>query len=233
MLNELSLFSGAGGGLLGTSLLGFTHVGYVEKEEYNQKIIAQRIKEGYLNAAPIYNDIETFNDRGYADEYKGMAELVTIGFPCQPHSTASRGKSPKDTMWTHAAETVKRVQPTFVLCENVSKRAIEMAERDLHAMGYFTRKTKISAKDLGADHNRIRYWLLAYTDHESELLCGQHAEMEKLPLIQTSVWETFPDYSGMVDGDANRVDRFKAAGNAQIPAMVVAAWYTLTIPQLG
>lgn len=42
-MRELSLFTGAGGGLLGSHLLGWTPVGYVEYDDYCQRIIAQRI----------------------------------------------------------------------------------------------------------------------------------------------------------------------------------------------
>ena len=41
-LRELSLFTGAGGGLLASKLLGWETIGYVEIEEYCQKIIAQK-----------------------------------------------------------------------------------------------------------------------------------------------------------------------------------------------
>lgn len=56
-MRELSLFSGAGGGLLGTKLLGWSHCGYVEFNEYCQKVIAQRIADGHLDRAPIYGDV--------------------------------------------------------------------------------------------------------------------------------------------------------------------------------
>ena len=85
-MKELSLFSGAGGGLLGTKLLGWKTVGYVEWNEFCQKILSERIKEGILDEAPIFNDIKLFNSEGYASSYKGMVDVVTGGFPCQPFS---------------------------------------------------------------------------------------------------------------------------------------------------
>jgi predicted DNA-binding protein YlxM (UPF0122 family) len=58
-MNYLSLFTGAGGGDLAFQHLldGFRCVGYVEYEEYCQKVIRQRIKDGFLNEAPIFGDI--------------------------------------------------------------------------------------------------------------------------------------------------------------------------------
>ena len=56
-MRELSLFSGAGGGLLGTKLLGWEHCGYVEFNEYCQKVIKARIKDGILEDAPLFTDV--------------------------------------------------------------------------------------------------------------------------------------------------------------------------------
>ena len=52
-MKELSLFSGAGGGILGTKLLGWETIGYVEYNEYCQRVIAQRIKDEWLMGWPI------------------------------------------------------------------------------------------------------------------------------------------------------------------------------------
>src|SRR3990167_9497742 len=88
-MRELSLFSGAGGGLLGTKLLGFKHIGYVEWDDYCQRVIAQRIKDGILDEAPIFGDIRSFIDQGYADAYSGLVDIITGGFPCQDISIAN------------------------------------------------------------------------------------------------------------------------------------------------
>ena len=74
-MRELSLFSGAGGGLLATKhLLGWETIGYVEIDEYCQAILAQRIEDGYLDPAPIFGDIKRFISEGYAEAYQGMVE---------------------------------------------------------------------------------------------------------------------------------------------------------------
>jgi hypothetical protein len=54
---ELSLFTGAGGGILGTHLLGWTPIGYVEFNDYCQRVLAQRIKDGLIPHAPILGDV--------------------------------------------------------------------------------------------------------------------------------------------------------------------------------
>lgn len=80
-MRELSLFTGAGGGLLGTKLLGFHHVGYVEFNEYCQKIIAQRIKDGVLDNAPIFGDVRAFIAEGFAHSYTGLVDVINGQVP--------------------------------------------------------------------------------------------------------------------------------------------------------
>jgi site-specific DNA-cytosine methylase len=89
-MNELSLFTGAGGGLLGTHLLGWKPCGYVEFNPYCQKVIAQRIKDGFLPIAPIFTDVREFIKSGAARQYRGIAQVVSAGFPCQPFSSAGK-----------------------------------------------------------------------------------------------------------------------------------------------
>lgn len=82
-MKYLSLFSGVGGGDLGLQhLLGWTCIGYVEWEEYPCKILSKRIEEGMLSNAPVWHcDIRDFNERT-AEQYRGVVDVVTGGFPC-------------------------------------------------------------------------------------------------------------------------------------------------------
>lgn len=75
---ELSLFSGAGGGLLATKwLLGFKAVGYVEWDNYCQRVLQARIADGLLDDAPIFGDIKEFN----GSRWRGLVDVVSAGFP--------------------------------------------------------------------------------------------------------------------------------------------------------
>ncbi len=120
-MNELSLFTGAGGGVLGSILLGWRVIGYVEKDDYCQKVIAQRIKDGFLDDAPIFGDIRTFISEGYAASYTGVVDVLTAGFPCQPFSVAGQRKGADDerNLWPDTIRAIRIVRPRYVLLENV------------------------------------------------------------------------------------------------------------------
>ena len=118
-------------------------------------------------------------------------------------------------------------EPDYVFAENVSPAAIEQAANDCTAMGYKAEMLSLSAQDLGADHERKRFWLLAYTDDKSELCRHIDAEMAGLPKFCGGVWEAEPNHSRMVDGVAGRMERYEATGNGQVPIVAAAALWSL------
>ena len=169
-MKELSLFSGAGGGILGTQLLGWEAIGYVEQNIYCQKVIAQRIKDGCLDEAPIFSDVNAFISEGYADAYKGMVGVISAGFPCQPFSVAGEGQAENDprNCWPQTIDIIRRVRPRFCLLENVQgllsrkHRYFEKVLQDLAESGYDAWWKIISASDVGATHKRDRLWIIAF-----------------------------------------------------------------------
>lgn len=80
-LKELSLFTGCGGGLLGSKLLGWHTIGYVEFNKYCQQVIQARIRDGILDDAPIFGDIRDFVKEGHAEAYAGNVDVISGGFP--------------------------------------------------------------------------------------------------------------------------------------------------------
>lgn len=223
-MNELSLFTGAGGGLLASSLLGHTVVCAVERDEYCIEVLVQRQNERVLPVFPIWDDICTFNGR----PWRGTVDLVSGGFPCQAFSSAARGRNiPEKDLWGEMFRVVREVEPRVVFAENVSEKAILQAQNDLLDLGYNSKYIKVSAKDVGADHKRDRFWLLAYTDYYSQLCCTHNAEAPVVSALCNGVWETYPDELRVVDGVAHRMDRLKAAGNGQVPLVAASAWCEL------
>lgn len=228
-MKELSLFSGAGGGLLATKhLLKWETIGYVEFNDYCQRIIRQRIEDGYLDNAPIFGDIRAFISEGYARAYQGMVDVVTAGFPCQPFSAAARGRNKSGAGLYSTINTIRIIKPPFVFLENVKRQPIDAAAGMLEQMGYTTRCRRLSAADLGADHVRKRYWLLAYADNKGELLRSLNAEMAELPKLQNGVWRSEPPKSRVADGVAAGMEQLATTGNGQVPIVAATAWKLLS-----
>ena len=187
-MNELSLFSGAGGGLLATKhFLNWRTIGYVEFNNYCQQVLAQRIKDGALDEAPIFTDIRAFIDEGYADAYKGMVGVISAGFPCQPFSVAGKKKAKDDArnMWPQTLDVIRRVRPRYCLLENVpgllsrKHRYFETILNDLAEGGYNAKWKVISAAEVGAPHKRDRLFIMAYSDsgyrgENKEVQAGGH-----------------------------------------------------------
>lgn len=167
-MNELCLFAGAGGGLLGTKhLLGFNTVCYVENADYCIQVLKARIADGLLDDAPVWDDIKTFNGKPWA----GCVDIITAGFPCQPFSVAGKRRANKDerNLWPETIRVIREVRPRYAFCENVPGligghhgyfgRILD----DLSQSGYDARWCIVSAADVGAPHLRKRLWILAYT----------------------------------------------------------------------
>ena len=166
-LNELALFAGAGGGILGGHLLGWRTVCAVEWEPYAACVLAARQNEGILPPFPIWDDVQTFDGR----PWRGIVDVVSGGFPCTDISIAGRGAGldgENSSMWYHMARVVSEVRPRFVLVENspmLIHRGIGRVLGDLSSLGYDTRWTVMGANEVGAPHQRDRTWIMAHTRH--------------------------------------------------------------------
>ncbi len=224
-MNELALFCGGGGGILASTLLGICTVCAVEHSASAQRLLVRRQNEGVLEPFPIWDDVRTFDGK----PWEGVAGIVSGGFPCQAFSTAAAGRNVADNLWPEMARVVADVAPWYVFAENVSWQAIERAAEDCRAMGYRTSAITLGAGDLGADHVRRRYWLLAYADDKSQLRRAINAEVALGSLLRHGVWQAQPDEPGMADGMADRVDRYTATGNGQVPVVAAAALCILAL----
>jgi DNA (cytosine-5)-methyltransferase 1 len=222
-VHELALFAGAGGGILGGKLLGWRTVCAVELEPYPASVLCARQNDKVLPSFPIWDDVQTFDGK----PWRGIVDVVSGGFPCQAYSTAAAGRNTADDLWSEMRRIVADVAPRYVFAENVSRIAIDQAANDCEQMGYKTKAISLSAKDLGADHIRERYWLLAYSDNDGEFLQSINAETSKLQELGKSIWENYPESLRMANGMDCRMDRLKAIGNGQVPLCAATAWRIL------
>lgn len=205
-------------------LLGHRCIAAIERDAYCQQVLLARQRDGSLPAFPIFSDIRNFDGR----PFRGRVDVVAGGFPCQAHSSASRGRPVAEDLWPEMLRVVADVAPGYVFAENVAKRAIDQAGDDLEALGYTVRCVALSASDMGGDHVRERYWLLAHADMHGELRGTEHAEVAERSSFRPGVWQTEPDESRMADELAHRVERLRATGNGQIPIVAATAWQILT-----
>ena len=224
-MNELALFAGAGGGILGGKLLGWRTVCAVEIDRHRRNCLLARQDDGTLEPFPVWDDICTFDGL----PWRGRIDVVSGGFPCQAYSTAARGRNVADDLWPEMRRVVAEVAPRYVFAENVSRMAIDAAADDLDSMGYKTRCIPLSAADLGADHVRPRYWLRAYADDEGELHREINAEVAELQKLCAGVWAHQPGSSRVADGVAGRMERYEATGEGQVPIVAAAAWRLLSV----
>ena len=244
-MRHLSLFSGAGGELLAsTHLLNWRTIGYVEWNEYRQRVIRARIDDGYLHEAPIFCNIDTFISEGFAQSYQGLVDVITAGFPCQGWSAIGQHKGEDDdrNKWPQTLDAIRIIQPRSVLLENstnvVSKGFVERIIKALAALGYVGRYTRLSGLHVGAHSKRERFWLKAeLSDTTGGRLEGRHDCIEKWQaknrsiqaLGKSAVRMDLPDPGAFRanHGNTRRMDRTSAIGDMQIPAVAAKAWEML------
>ena len=162
-MNELALFAGAGGGILGGKLLGWRTVCAVEWDAYARDVLVARQNDGCLDPFPIWDDVQTFDGR----PWRGRVDVVSGGFPCQDISAAGKGAGitgSRSGMWSHMARIIGEVRPRFVFVENspvLTSRGLGTVLGDLAALGYDARWGVLGAVNAGAPHKRERIWIVA------------------------------------------------------------------------
>ena len=250
VVKELSLFSGAGGGLLASKhLLGWETVGYVEIEEYCQKVLAQRIKDGLLDEAPIFTDIRAFNNSGCAALYYGITDIISGGFPCTDISCAKTGAEGIDGkqsgLWKEMLSTICTVRPRYVFVENTAAllgRGFSTVLKDLSESGYNAKWDVFPAAAFGIRHIRERLFVFATTEPVDNTDCINARNIKRYTpaywrwLQNDSIgscfnglpWSDEPELDRVAYGVANSVDRNKAIGNGQVPICAAIAFKILS-----
>jgi DNA (cytosine-5)-methyltransferase 1 len=161
-MNELALFAGAGGGILGGVLLGWRTVCAVEINAF----CARRLMQGHLPPFPIWDDVCSFDGR----PWRGLVDVVSGGFPCQDISAAGKGAGidgARSGLWKEFARIIGEVRPRFAFVENspnLTSRGLGRVLGDLAEMGFDARWCVLGADDVGAPHERKRIWIAAHAD---------------------------------------------------------------------
>jgi DNA (cytosine-5)-methyltransferase 1 len=161
-VNELALFAGAGGGILGGILLGWRTVCAVEIDPYARDVLLARQRDAIFDPFPVWDDIRTFD----GSPWRGHVDVISGGFPCQDISAAGKGAGidgERSGLWGQMARIVGEVRPRYVFVENsplLVGRGLVRVLADLAEMGFDARWGIVGACEVGAPHRRNRCWIV-------------------------------------------------------------------------
>jgi DNA (cytosine-5)-methyltransferase 1 len=241
-MNELALFAGGGGGILGGKLLGWRTRCAVEINPYARRILLARQRDGILDPFPIWDDITTFDGK----PWKGHIDIVTGGFPCTDISTARTNNNVNggikgldgaaSGLWFEMLRVIKEVRPKYILIENspnLRTKGLVSVLQGVSKLGYNARWGVLGARCFGADHHRKRMWIACNLADSNGaqfkgggISCG--IQKKHSDSISTDWWENKPRLERVANGVDNQMDRLKAIGNGQIPGVVRLAWEVLS-----
>jgi len=233
-MNELALFAGAGGGILGGHLLGWRTRCAVEIDAYCRSVLLARQRDGLLPRFPIWHGVRTFDGK----PWRGRIDVVSGGFPCQDISAAGKGaglSGERSGLWGEMARIIGEVRPLYAFVENspiLTSRGLGRVLGDLAEMGFDARWGVLGARHVGACHRRDRLWI-----------CANRADIGSDGAWPT--WEREPQFPNVVSREQHRAQvaaargtydamagglgkRWRAIGNGQVPAVAAAAWRILT-----
>ena len=252
-MNELALFAGIGGGILGTQLLGHRCVCAVENDPHAQSVLLARQNDGHLPPFPIWEDATTFDGK----PWRGIVDIVSGGFPCQDISIAGKQKGlsgERSGLWSEMSRIIGEVRPKIIFIENspqLTRLGLSEVLSDLAKMGFDAEWGCIRASDVGANHERERIWVLGIDPYEADALrekrsCtrgenpnpsewspkkikqewfGRVAELGAVSPMDAD--STYADALRVLDGIPDRMDRSARLGNAQVPAVARLAFELL------
>lgn len=221
-INEFHLFAGIGGGIYGGAILGHRCCAGVEIDPFCQKVLRQRQIDGWMDDFPIYGDIRSLDGKNYKREF----DVLCGGFPCQAFSYAAHGKNIEEkNLWPDMFKFVKESNAPIVFGENVTIEAIDAARADLEAAGYKVERCRLACMDIGADHKRPRFWLLAVKSQTVFKKVATH--ISSLPKLTAAFWQDNPHeivYPTIVPVLAPQK---RGIGNAQAPIAAATAFRVL------
>jgi DNA (cytosine-5)-methyltransferase 1 len=156
-----SLFSCIGGFDLAAEWMGWENVFHCEVDLFRQKILKY-----YWPNAKSYTDIT----KADFSIYRGVIDILTGGFPCQPYSVAGKRKGKEDDrhLWPEMLRAIREIQPRYVVGENVyglvnwsEGLVFEEVQADLENEGYEVQSIILPACSVNAPHRRDRIWIVA------------------------------------------------------------------------
>jgi DNA (cytosine-5)-methyltransferase 1 len=135
--------------------------------------------------AARFPDAQPIGDLTTLDLTMLHADVVTAGYPCQPFSVAGNRLGENDAerhLWPYIRNTISVLRPQYVVLENVAGHlslGAAAVVADFAAVGYDAKWTVIRASDVGAPHQRKR-WFCVATDTERGFEQGESGSAPRL-----------------------------------------------------
>ena len=163
----IDLFSGIGGFRTGMEMNGHECVAFCEIDKYAR----QSYKAIYdTEGEEEWHDITQVSNDDFRS-FRGRADVITGGFPCQAFSIAGKRRGFADTRGTlffEIARAIKEIQPSYTLLENVKGlfshdkgRTFGTIIQALDELGYVVEWGLFNSKYWGVPQNRERVYILA------------------------------------------------------------------------
>lgn len=136
-------------------------------------VVAEVHKAACEVMAYRFPDAPNIGDVRYAPwhEFTGKVSTITAGFPCQDISNAGRRegiKGERSGIWFNIADAIRVIRPRYVYLENVGairNRGQSSVLSSLSEIGYDAAWTAIRASEIGAPHERLRWFCVATPAH--------------------------------------------------------------------
>ncbi|MCP4209805.1 MAG: DNA cytosine methyltransferase [Shimia sp.] len=175
----ISLFSGYGGLERGLVLAGekIRVAAFCEIEAYAAANIISKMETGQMAPAPVWTDVKTLDAR----QFRGVVDILTGGFPCQPFSGAGKRAADDDPrhLFPDVLRCIRDARPRTVFLENVygivsavltgdgwndpaGTPVLLHVLRELERVGYSATAGVFSSRETGGSHQRKRVFILGH-----------------------------------------------------------------------
>ena len=216
-------------------------IAYCELEGYAQANLISKMEKGFMDVAPIWTDVKTFPTQ----EFHGLVDIFSAGYPCQPFSTAGKRLGEEDPrhLWPFIQRAIATIQPRFCFFENVRGHltlGFKNVCHDLGELGYEIVAGLFTAAECGAPHKRERLYIMAHSKRcglergwlrrMDEVMLQQGIHTSTTPTVQIcgDIWGKGPgSVVGLSNGSASRVEQLRMGGNGVVPQTAELAFQTL------
>jgi len=171
----------------------------VEIEAFAAGNLVEKMESKQLDEAPLWTNLKTFD----AKPFRGMVDIVSGGFPCQPFSHAGQQKSTDDPR--HLFPDIERIvlecRPRIIFFENVEgiissklggepdTSVLKHVLGRMESMGYRSTAGIFSAEEVGAPHRRKRVFLLGISNNDGERFVRKQEGDSQKNTLEEQRWD--------------------------------------------